>query len=55
LLQFVRRPEDCAIAGDTSEVDINIVIAGGTVMANLPQFARKLRRSFAAISPLVVS
>jgi hypothetical protein len=39
-----RFPADLAIAGDESELESSTVIAGGTVIANLPQAARKSRR-----------
>ena len=45
LLPFLLFPPDAAIAGDDSEVERSIVMAGGTVSEYLPQSARKDRRS----------
>ena len=41
-------PLDAAIASELSEVDKRMVIAGGTVAANLPHVFRKLRLSSVA-------
>jgi hypothetical protein len=38
-------PLEAAIASEFSDVDSNIVMAGGVTAANLPQEARNLRRS----------
>src|SRR5204863_10222209 len=61
LLPLYQPPVDRAIAGELSDVDKRIVIAGGTISAKRPQDLRKTRRSslpgesFSRVSVMVLT